>query len=233
MCAVARYYEDHLGIGTEILCEVLLIGSSETIVARVDDGVQLIEASLIAVVTAGFQIDVLVQIELGKCHRAGKFIAIAKEIVIADAFLGCRELSHQEVIHLLWAHLLRQITCRHVLSGLERDVAEHIKEVIVEHGTEETCMSQTLLRGRIGGIDSVDHQIGIADATIGNLPRVVDLIHRGTPVMTVQIDVSISPAHTYTGRNHILISTLLKEMIHAEPILYQIAVLRYRGTEQQ
>ena len=233
MCAVARYYEDHLGIGTEILCEVLLIGSSETIVARVDDGVQLIEASLIAVVTAGFQIDVLVQIELGKGHRAGKFVAIAKEIVIADTLLGCSKLSNQEVIHLLRAHLLRQITSWHILSGLERDVAEHIKEVIVEHGTEEACMSQTLLSGRVLGIDSVDYQIGIADTTIGNLPGVVYLIHRGTPVMTVQIDVSISPAHTYTGRNHILVGTLLKQMIHAEPVLYQIAVLCYRGTEQQ
>ena len=94
-------------------------------------------------------------------------------------------------------------------------------------------MSQTLLSRRIGGIDGVDHLVGIADAAIGNLPGVVDLIHRGTPVVLVQVDVGIAPAHTDAGRHHILVCRFLKQVIHAEPVLHQVAVLSGGSAEQQ
>ena len=97
--------------------------------------------------------------------------------------------------------------------------------MIVEHSTEEACMSKTLLCRLVSRIDSIDYLVGIAYTTISNLPGIVNLINRWTPVMTMQVDISISPAHTNTGRNHILVRAFLQKMEHAKPVFYQITIL--------
>ena len=233
MGTVARDDEDNLGIAREVLLETVLVVGGEAVLAAVDDALHLGQTFLVAVVIAGAQIDVLVQIELGEGHRAGVLVAIAVHIVIADTGLGLCELRDEEVVHLLGGHLLRQIASLHILRGLQGHVAEHIKEVIVEHRAEEAGVGQALLCRGVGRVDGVDHLVGIADAAIGNLPGVVDLIHRGTPVVLVQVDVGIAPAHTDAGRHHILVCRFLKQVIHAEPVLHQVAVLSGGSAEQQ
>ena len=160
-------------------------------------------------------------------------VAIAIHKFIADASLGLCELLHEEVVHLLRAYLLGQIAGFYVLSGLERHIAEHIEEMIVEHGTEEAGMSQTLLGRRIGGIDGIDHLVGIADTTIGDAPGILNLADRRSPVVLMQVDVGIAPAHTDASGHHILVCTLFEQMEHAEPVFNQITVLCRSGTEQQ
>ena len=94
-------------------------------------------------------------------------------------------------------------------------------------------MSQTSLRCGILRIDGINHLVSITDAAIGNLPGVIYLIHVGAPVVLVQVDVGVAPAHTHAGRNHILVGTLLESVIHPKPIFYQIAILCRGSTEQQ
>ena len=230
---VAGDDEDNLRIATQVLLEAVLIVGSQAVLAAADDALHLGQASLIAVVACGAEIDVLVQIEFGQSHRAGVLVSIAIHIVIADASLGLCELLHEEVVHLLRTHLLRQIASLHILRGLQGHVAEHIKEVIVEHRAEEAGVGQALLCRGVRRVDGVDHLVGIADAAIGNLPGVVDLTDRGSPVVLVQVDVGIAPAHTRTGGNHILVCALFKQMIHTKPVFYQVAVLSGGSAEQQ
>ena len=231
--AVARNHEDGLRVVGLVFSEVGLICGCQTVFARGDDALHLCQTLFVALVARGAQIHVLVEIELGKCHRAGILVAVAVEVVVTEVLLGGGELLHEEIEHLLGTHLLGQITRLHVLGGLQGDIAEHVEHMIVEHGTEEAGVCQTGLRCGILRVDGIDHLVGITNAAVGNLPRVIHLVDVGTPIVLVQVDVGVAPAHTHAGRHHILVGTLLEGVIHAKPVFYQIAILCCGSTEQQ
>ena len=214
--------EDNLGRFADVFLEVVEVIGCQCKLPGIDDDVQRVDTLLVVCLIFCIREEcVMVQVEFGQLHIGNILVHLSEGHLLWQLFADIKQFALNPLEGNFWSSLLRRPAIWMYEGGVERDVAEQVKQIVVIHGTICTyfcCLRRIGLNQFIG-----KSTVARIHSTIVVLPVDDKVSDTSIKFVLMHGDIEVAPADTNTVRDAPYIRTLIHDIGHTEPSPIDIA----------